>query len=130
MRFVTASLPGNDRYSLIYRQDSLVEDNKDLIKQLTRVHDVTQEESPQGLRLAVAGREAWLNVPEKVLLEHRTNLEMRLADTRREADIISLRLKNKGYLEKAPESLVNESRRQLEEKQEQIERLVSELGNL
>lgn len=130
VRFVTASLPGNDRYSLIYRQDSLVEDNKDLIKQLTRVHDVTQQESPQGLRLAVAGREAWLNVPEKVLLEHRTNLEMRLADTRREADIISLRLKNKGYLEKAPESLVNESRRQLEEKQEQIERLVSELGNL
>lgn len=129
VRFVTSSLPGNDRYSIIYRQDSLIDDNKDLIKQLTRVHDVLQEESPQGLRLAVAGREAWLNVPEKVLIEHRTNLEMRLAQTRQEANIIELRLKNKGYVEKAPESLVIESRRQLDEKKEQIERLVSEIGN-
>lgn len=127
IRFVTTSLPGNERYGLLYGNDGLVEDNADLIKSLAKLTSITHTDVPRGLRLAASGREAWLDVPEKTLIEHRTNLEMRLADTRREADVLEMRLRNKGYVEKAPESLVDESRRQLEEKREHIERLVAEL---
>ncbi len=127
IRFVTSSLPGNERYALLYGNDSLIDDNKKLIKQVAKLPDVSRTDQPRGLRLAVAGREAWLDVPENILSEHRTNLEMRLAETRREADILDLRLRNKGYVEKAPEALVAESQRNLQEKREQISRLEAEL---
>jgi len=127
IRFVTTSLPGNERYGLLYGNDGLVEDNIDLIKSLAKLTHITRTDTPRGLRLAASGREAWLDVTEETIAEHRTNLEMRLADTRREADTLEMRLRNKGYIEKAPESLVDESRRLLEEKREQIDRLVAEL---
>ena len=129
IRFVNSSLPGNKRYDLLYHQDSLVEDNLDLIKQLTRVPNIRQEENPTGLRLAVFGREVWLDVPQKVMAEHRTNLEMRLADMRREAQIIEGRLDNESYVAKAPASLVEDSRRQLSEKLERIDKIATELEN-
>lgn len=129
IRFVTSSLPGNDRYGIIYYQDSLIEDNTELIKQLTRVPEIKHEENASGLRLAVPGREAWLNVPIKVMSEHRTNLEMRLADMRRDASVIENRLSNEGYIAKAPASLVEDSRRQLEEKMERINKIAAELEN-
>ena len=129
IRFVNSSLPGNKRSDLLYHQDSLVEDNLDLIKQLTRVPNIRQEENPTGLRLAVFGREVWLDVPQKVMAEHRTNLEMRLADMRREAQIIEGRLDNESYVAKAPASLVEDSRRQLSEKLERIDKIATELEN-
>lgn len=129
-RFVSASLPGNERYTLLYQQDSLIEENSDLIRRLARLKEVTKVDSPRGLRLAVTGREAWIDVSEKTILEHRTNLEARLAETRHEAEVLEGRLRNKGYTEKAPEALVQESRQQLEDKNEQISRLVTELDAL
>lgn len=130
VRFVTAALPGNSRYDLLYGNDSLIAENRSLIKQITKVPSVSHTDHPKGLQLAVSGREAWLDVPEGVIAEHRTNLEMRLADTRRQSDVLSLRLKNKGYVDKAPAALVEESRRQLKDINEQIEKLVAELNVL
>lgn len=129
-RFVIISLPGNEKYSLLYQTDSLIEDNKDLIKRLARLKDVTSTADPKGLRLAVSGRDAWLDVSEKTLAEHQVNLEARLATTH--ADIMALekRLSNKIYAEKAPAELVEESKKQLEEKQALVTRLVQELNVL
>ena len=130
VRFVTTGLPGNHKYALTHSKDSLIQDNKELIAKLAPVTEVREQDSPEGVRLAVHGSEAWLAVPDSVLAEHRVGLEVRLAATRKEAGLLELRLKNKGYVDKAPASLVEESARQLEEKKVLIEKLVSELGSL
>lgn len=126
-RFVATSLPGNERYDLLYQKDSLIEDNKDLIKRLAKLKEVTEVDQARGLRLATSGREAWLDVSTETLEEHQTNLEQRLATTHSEIQALEGRLANESYIQKAPEKLVTESRKLLEEKQALAQRLLNEL---
>lgn len=126
-RYVTAELPGNDKYAILYMDDSLVADNADLIKKLAHAKAVEHIDQARGLRLAASGRDAWLDISADMLYEHQSNLEKRLADTRKEVTILESRLQNEGYVAKAPAELVEESRTTLAEKQAAIERLEHEL---
>jgi len=126
-RFVTASLPGNEKYALLYQNDSLIADNTDLVRHLARVTEVTHTDQPRGLRLANSGREAWLDVSAETLYEHQSNLEVRLAETRAFINTLEARLSNENYIKKAPAHLVDESRKELEEKKSLAERLADEL---
>ena len=127
-RYVTAELPGNEKYAILYMDDSLVADNADLIQKLSRAKAVEHVDQARGLRLAASGRDAWLDISAEMLYEHQGNLEKRLAATRREVQIIEQRLNNEGYVAKAPADLVAESRKVLTEKQAAIERLEHELN--
>ncbi|HEU5122119.1 MAG TPA: valine--tRNA ligase, partial [Candidatus Saccharimonadales bacterium] len=126
-RYVTAELPGNERYALLYQQDSLIKDNAELIRHLARVKEVREVDQAHGLRLAASNREAWLDVDAETLYEHQTNLEVRLAETRQFVKTLEKRLANEKYTAKAPAHLVEESREQLKEKQALIDRLETEL---
>lgn len=126
-RYVISELPDNERFSLLYQNDSLVADNAALIKHLARLKEVTEIDIPRGLRLANSGREAWLDVSEETLYEHQTNLEVRLSETRQFVRTLEGRLSNETYTQKAPARLVEESRQQLEAKKTLIERLEAEL---
>ncbi|MFZ1301924.1 MAG: valine--tRNA ligase [Candidatus Microsaccharimonas sp.] len=126
-RFVATSLPGNERYGLLYQQDSLIDDNAQLIIRLAKLKSIDKVDQARGLRLALTGRDAWLDVSAETLAEHQTNLEVRLAATHKELQVLTGRLSNEGYLAKAPAALVEESRRQQTEKQALIERLQHEL---
>lgn len=126
-RFVASSLPGNERYTLLHQDDALITDNKDLIKRLAKLQDVTPVDQPRGLRLALTNHDAWLDVSEKTLEEHKENLEARLATTHQEISVLEGRLSNENYVSKAPAALVEESKNQLKEKQALVERLLHEL---
>jgi valyl-tRNA synthetase len=129
-RFVTNELPGNDRYTLLYQDDSLIEDNAALIKRLAKLKEVEKIDQPRGLRLAASGRAAWLDISAETLYEHQTNLEARLAETHKLIQGYEARLRNAAYLAKAPKHLVEETKEQLEEKQALAERLQAELNVL
>jgi len=130
LRFVITALPGNEKYALLYQQDTLIEENQGLIKRLARLKDVSPTDQAKGLRLAASGREAWLDVSAETLYEHQTNLEQRLATAHNDKLMLEQRLANKSYAEKAPAKLVDETRRQLTEKEALIERLQEELNVL
>lgn len=129
-RYVTAELPGNERYGLLYQNDSLIADNDDLIKHLARLKEVREAGQARGLRLAASNREAWLDVSEETLYEHQTNLEVRLVETREFVKNLEGRLGNETYVQKAPAHLVEESKQQLEQKKILIDRLEAELNVL
>lgn len=126
-RFVSTSLPGNDRYDMVYLQNALIEDNKELIKRLAKLKSIAETNQPKGLRLALNNHDAWLDIPAKTLEEHQHNLEMRLAVTNQEVRTLEGRLSNENYVSKAPAELVEESKKQLEEKQALAERLLADL---
>ena len=126
VRFVMNELPGNKRHDLLYGQDTLIDENRELLRALLRV-DVKHTDQPQGLTLASSGREAWLDVDEKTLYEHQSNLEVRLAEAHAQAKTLKARLDNEAYVTKAPAALVEESKTQLEELTGRIERLAAEL---
>jgi valyl-tRNA synthetase len=88
---------------------------------------VREVDQTRGLRLAASNREAWLDVDEETLYEHQSNLEVRLAENRAFVANLEGRLSNENYVAKAPASLVEESRQQLESKKVLIERLEHEL---
>ncbi|HSW91205.1 MAG TPA: class I tRNA ligase family protein, partial [Candidatus Saccharimonadales bacterium] len=126
-RYVTAELPGNERYGMLYQDDSLIADNTELIKRLGKLKEVSEIDQARGLRLAASGRDAWLDVSEETLYEHQTNLEVRLAETKQFVNTLEARLASSSYVSKAPAKLVEETRQQLEEKKTLIERLSDEL---
>jgi len=130
IRFVTASLPGNKRYGLIYADDQLIDSNTELIKHLARLPQIEKTDAPRGVNLAASGRGAWLDVPAKVLSEHKANLEIRIHEARQEIQKLEGRLGNKNYTEKAPAHLVEETRIELNEKKSQVEKLEREMENL
>lgn len=129
-RYVMAELPGNERYALLYQQDTLVQENAELIRHLARLKEVRAVDQAKGLRLAASGREAWLDVSEQTLYEHQKNLEVRLAETRQLITTLEARLANESYISKAPAQLVEESREQLAAKKALVERLEAELSVL
>lgn len=128
VRFVTAELPGNKKYTVSFHSDSLVEDNAELIRHLARLEAVTQTDQPSGLRLANSGREAWLIVDEETLYEHQTNLEVRLAEAKNRARALEGRLSNETYVQKAPAELVEASKKDLDETKALLTRLENELN--
>ncbi|MGO3702323.1 MAG: valine--tRNA ligase [Candidatus Saccharimonadales bacterium] len=129
-RYVTSELPGNERYTLLFQNDSLIEENAALIKHLARLKGIGEVDQPRGLRLAASNREAWLDIDEKTLYEHQSNLEVRLAETRVHLQKLEGRLGNENYLKKAPEHLVEETKREVESTKKLIDRLVNELSVL
>jgi valyl-tRNA synthetase len=126
-RWVIAELPGNKKYSLLYGNDSLVENNLELIRRLMRLEKIEKIDQPRGLRLAATNRETWLDIDSDTLYQHQANLELRLANARKRLDGLNARLANESYLAKAPERLVTETKEEQQTTEKLIDRLVTEL---
>ena len=92
-----------------------------------RLESIAHTDQPRGLRLAAANREAWLDIDEKTLYQHQTDLEVRLSEARRTLSSLQARLDNPTYVEKAPAHLVEETRQQLAEQEKLIQRFIGEL---
>lgn len=130
IRFVAAELPGNQKYDLLYQDDSLIANNQELVAKLARLQSVQHVDQARGMRLAASGRDAWLDIDENTLYEHQANLETRLATVRQQVTSLEQRLSNKSYVDKAPAKLVEESRQALEDALSYRQRLEQELSVL
>lgn len=126
-RWVISELPGNERYDLLFANDSLIENNQETIKHLMRLKSIKKIDQPRGLRLAAVNREAWLDIDSETLYQHQSNLELRLVNARKRKDNLVARLENTNYIEKAPPELIEETRKELADCEKLIERLVAEL---
>ena len=131
VRTTLQALPGANnakKYSLLYGDDSLINDNQLLIKAFTKVPSLNSlDGAPRGLRLALANHELYLDVPEKVVKEYKDALTERILAVGRELDALNLRMSNPNYTEKAPEHLVKETKDQIKEKEALIARLKTQL---
>ena len=128
IRFVSAELPGNKKYSVVYHGDSLIADNSELIVKLARLASIELTDQPRGLRLASSGREAWLDIDAETLYEHQSNLEIRLAEAKHRLKNLVARLENERYVLQAPAELVEASRQEARDMKQLIERLQNELS--
>ncbi len=131
VRGTLQALPGTNnakKYSLMYDNDALVEDNILLIKTLTRVPAVSAlNGSPRGLRVALANHELYLDVPEKVVAEYKEALTEKILSVGRELDALNARMSNPNYVERAPAELVKETQDAIKEKEALISRLKTQL---
>lgn len=128
VRFIAAELPVSGGHTLLFKNDPLVDNNAGLVRRLAKLAAITPIETPRGLRLAVAGREAWLDIDEKTLAKHRKTLETRLETAKQRVSSLEARLGNEAYTTKAPASLIEESRLQLDGQKTLVTRLENELS--
>ena len=114
---------------LLYGDDALTADNAELIKFLTRTDYIKPTDgTPRGIRLAIANREVYLDVPAEIVKTYKDQLTERILSVGRELDALNARMFNPRYVEKAPQHLVEETRKGIEEKKTLIDRLKLELS--
>ena len=113
--------------TMLYGDDSLVDDNQVLVQRLTGVAAVISADGqPRGLRLPVANHEVYLDISAEIVSDYASALEKKILAVGRELDSLNMRMMNPNYVDKAPAELVNETRKLISEKEELIERLKRE----
>ena len=131
VRTTLQALPGTNnakKYSLLYDNDSLINDNQLIVRALTKVPAINSlDGAPRGLRLALANHELYLDVPEHIVKEYEDSLTERILSVGRELDALNLRMSNPNYVERAPAHLVKETTDQIKEKEQLISRLKAQL---
>ncbi|RWZ79427.1 MAG: valine--tRNA ligase [Candidatus Chaera renei] len=128
-RFVMSQV-GAGPLTLLYkpgRAGALLAENSRLIARLARLKSVEASGKPTGLRLAVQGVEAWLKVSSQQVYDHQQRLEARLLAARLNAEKLQARLGNPSYLKNAPRQLVDQTKQQLKNEQDLLDRLRREL---
>lgn len=116
------------KFGVLFGEDILVDDNTLLVKFLARVPFVMSTNgAPRGLHLALANHELYLDVPEAVVADYRTELEERILAIGRELDGLNARMMNPAYVERAPAALVKETRDAISEKEGLIKRLKNQI---
>jgi valyl-tRNA synthetase len=126
IRFATKELH-DKKQVLLYGSDSLIADNETLIGRLAGLKEVRHTDNPKGLRLAVPGREAWLEINEKSLKKHHKELEARIGKVSAMIKTFEARLANDSYVKNAPPRVVEETRQALKEQKQLEARLKAEL---
>ncbi|MDR0397615.1 MAG: valine--tRNA ligase [Candidatus Nomurabacteria bacterium] len=129
LRLTLNELPSGKK-KLLYKDDNLIENNRELVKFLTRLSEIEQVSKPQGLHLATTGREVWLDIDQKTIKTYKADLEARLKTIQNEVSALKARLANESYTQKAPARLVQESKDSLTEKEQIASKLINELSNI
>lgn len=129
METALAKFNRGKKFTLLVGEDILVNDNLLLIKFLSRVPAISSTNgAPRGLRLAIANHELYLDVPERVIVDYKDELENKILAIGKELDNLNARMMNPRYVEKAPAGLVRETRNSITEKEELIEKMKSQLN--
>ncbi len=92
----------------------LVADFATLIKQLTKLSAVEKSSAGQGIAISKAGIRCRLSIDEKQIERYIQRLDKQIAEEQALVKQLEGRLSNEGYIKKAPDSLVKQSRKQLE----------------
>ena len=123
------NLPGANAYPVAFHDDELMYENQLLIQHLTKAPSVPQIDvaDAKGLRLAIAGHNIYLQIPEDIHKKYKANLEDRILKLGAEINTLEARLRNPKYVEKAPKELVDETRDSLETKSRLLEKMKAEL---
>ena len=114
---------------LLYGDDALIADNAELVRALTHTDYIKPTNgTPKGIRLALSGREVYLDVPADIVKTYKAQLTDRILGVGRELDALNARMMNPNYVQKAPQHLVEETKQGIKEKEALIEQLKNELS--
>ena len=112
--------------ALHYQDSSVIERNSELIKRLAKLGDVREGENGDGLQLIQTKQQAWLDVDKAQVKQYAAKLAEQAREGEGNIKRLESRLSNKNYVSQAPETVVAQTRTQLEEAKSQLEKLSAE----
>lgn len=129
VRNITSQLP-NRKCRLVYNDNNKVGEYAELIASLAKLKDIKHDRTPHGLKIVLPRCITWLELSDDEMNSYKDDLQAKLESLKNEVYTLERRLENKGYVEKAPEALVEETRRQLADKKRQTTYLAEQLAEL
>ncbi len=127
---VVLGVIGSNDVALTSVNSQLILDNAPLLTKLTKVGYIREVTAGEGLRLSGTSEEAWLDLDQEQITKYHSQLEAKLESVEKSVHALEHRLSNEGYIARAPEALVAESREELAHSLEQAEHLKQQLKHL
>lgn len=124
-RFITKALK-TARNTLFHSNAPLIADNAAIITQLARLKEVSEASQGDGLFLTSTKLRAWLDIDKEKARAYAAELSGKQAEQEASIKQLEGRLKNKSYLENAPEAVVEQTRQQLAEAQDRLAAIEAE----
>ena len=97
-----------------------------LIKKLSGVSEIAQTSDNIGLRLTQTNHNCWLDLGSASIERFSKQLSEDLVQTKTSVKNLENRLKNKAYVDNAPEKLVTETKNQLAETKQILDKQIAE----
>ncbi len=129
LRNITSQLPPA-KYCLVFDDCQIIEENQALIKSLAKLRGIRRDRTPHGLKIVLPHSTAWLELTEEEITDYKDKLQAKLAKLKSEIYGLERRLASQGYLEKAPEQLVHETKKQLADKKRRTVHLGEQLAEI
>jgi valyl-tRNA synthetase len=118
---------GSKTLSLYHAGVDFLDQHQELIAKLARLKSVTSVKAGKGLNLTSTAHVCWLDIDDQTAAGVTTKLKAKLAEQGGAVERLKARLGNKSYIENAPKSIVEETKKQLAEAEELLARTQAEL---
>lgn len=126
VRYITKALDVKTP-SLYFTNNAFLQQNAAIIARFAGLARVAEVESGRGLHLTNTPHDCWLDIDLHTAKVYVTKLRVAQEEKRATIERLQLRLNNKGYLDKAPKQVVQQTKDQLSHEKELLEKLAKEL---
>lgn len=123
IRFIKASMLLGNSLNLYHKGESLLEEQKVLIAKLARINDVRQVEDGKGLNLTSVPFTCWLDIDTATAQTFVAELQRKIDEEEKAIAQLNARLSNESYVRNAPKHVVDQTREQLQNVQERLQKL-------
>lgn len=113
-----------NRPTLLYTRSDIVGENAHLITKLARIGGTEQSKQASGVRLLNA--EAWLDVDQSHISAYLKEVADKVTSAKKQIKALETRLSNKGYVAKAPQHVIQQTKDQLAENKANLSLLQAE----
>ncbi len=126
IRFIKGVMHLRDGLNLYHTGESFFADHGGLIKSLAGIQEVKEVKDGYGLHLTGTPYEGWLDVDQETAQRFLKQLKIKAEETSKSIEHLEGRLNNKSYVSKAPKELVSQTKAQLEEAREHLNKIREE----
>lgn len=126
IRYIKSTLKVSGDVIVYHTGDNLIQEHAGLIKHLANVSDIREVEDGYGLNLIGTKRRVWLDIDRETARHFVTELSVKIGAQEQLIKNLEGRLANKSYIKNAPKHLVDETKDQLKEAREALEKIRAE----
>ena len=125
-RYITSVLEVRGA-SLYFSKNDLLSENSELIKKLAKLNDCKEVESGKGMNLTNTKLNCWLDIDSENIKRYLVKLRVQKLEREASIERLESRLNNRAYTDKAPKQVVQQTKDQLHDEKQLLEKLIGEL---
>ncbi len=126
VRYIRSTMHLKGDITLYHSGDEFLKEHGELIKSLARLDEVKEVRAGHGLHLTSTDKDCWLDVDQQTIASYLKKQTEKAEEQHKLIGQLEARLNNESYVKKAPKSLVEETKSQLSEAKQLLEKIAQE----